>query len=73
MRIGYACVTIGPEDTQMKTCRQSNATREVLTELAEHNLTALDRQVDYNIRNNIRLFRISSDLIPFGSSPVNQI
>lgn len=73
MRIGYACVTVGPEDTQMKTCRQSNADEALLTELIGHNLDALDRQIEYNIRNRIRLFRISSDLIPFGSSPVNRI
>ncbi len=73
MRIGYACVTIGPEDTQMKTLRQSNAVPELLAERIEHNLKALDRQIDYNLRNDIRLFRISSDLIPFGSSPVNRI
>ena len=73
MRIGYACVTIGPEDTQMKTCRQSNSSEALLMELIAHNLAALDRQIDYNIRNGIRLFRISSDLIPFGSSPVNRL
>ncbi|HHY22831.1 MAG TPA: UV DNA damage repair endonuclease UvsE, partial [Clostridiaceae bacterium] len=31
----------------------------------------LENIINYNIKNNIRLFRISSDLIPFGSSPVN--
>ena len=29
--------------------------------------------IDYNIRNQIKLFRISSDIIPFGSHPVNGI
>ncbi len=29
--------------------------------------------IDYNIRNGIRLFRISSDLIPFGSSFANDL
>ena len=73
MRIGYAGVTIGPEDMQMKTCRQSNASEALLAELIFHNLASLDRQIDYNIRNDIRLFRISSDLIPFRSSSVNRI
>lgn len=73
MRIGYACVTIGPEDTQMKTCRQSNASREMLLDLIAHNLASLEKQIDYNLRMRIGLFRISSDLIPFGSSPVNRI
>jgi UV DNA damage endonuclease len=29
--------------------------------------------IEYNRKNDIRLFRISSDLIPFGSSPVNAL
>jgi UV DNA damage endonuclease len=36
-------------------------------------LDSLEAIIDYNIRNGIRLFRISSDLIPFGSSPVNKL
>ncbi len=57
----------------MKTCRQSNASEAVLAELIAHNLASLEKQIDYNIRSRIGLFRISSDLIPFGSSPVNRI
>lgn len=33
----------------------------------------LDRVLDYNIQNGIKLFRISSDIIPFGSHPVNTL
>jgi UV DNA damage endonuclease len=50
-----------------------NATSEKLLELIEHNLTSLENIIDYNIENNILLFRISSDIIPFGSSTVNNI
>nr|WP_051258531.1 hypothetical protein [Atopococcus tabaci] len=32
---------------------------------------SFEKMVDYNIEEGIGLYRISSDLIPFGSSPVN--
>ena len=52
---------------------QKNATPEKLTEVTAHNLAALERMIEYNRKNDIRLFRISSDLIPFGSNPVNAL
>jgi UV DNA damage endonuclease len=50
-----------------------NATEEKLTELIGHNLDSLENMIDYNVKNGILLFRISSDLIPFGSSPANKL
>ena len=71
--IGYACLTVGVPNTNMRTCRQDNATEDRLGELIAHNLNSLENIIDYNIKNNIKLFRISSDIIPFGSSPVNSL
>ena len=73
MRIGYACLTVGVPNTELKTCLLKNASDEKLTELIKHNLNSLENMIDYNIDNNIELFRISSSLIPFGSNPVNRI
>ena len=73
MSIGYACLNIGTPGTNQRSVTMKFATPEKLTEVTAHNLLALDRMIDYNIENNIRLFRISSDLIPFGSSPVNSL
>jgi UV DNA damage endonuclease len=73
MRIGYACKLVGVVNTDMKSCVLKNATREKLTELIKHNISSLDVIIDYNIANNIQIFRISSDLIPFGSHEVNDI
>lgn len=73
MSIGYACKTVGVINTHMKSCTLKNASKERLTELAKHNINSLNNIIDYNIENNIKLFRISSDLIPFGSSKVNKI
>jgi UV DNA damage endonuclease len=67
MRIGYACLTVGVDDTTIRTCRMASATEERLSEIVSSNLTALNRILDYNAQNQIRLFRISSDIIPFAS------
>ncbi|OOM76854.1 UV DNA damage endonuclease [Clostridium puniceum] len=71
MSIGYACLTIGVPNTNLKSCTAKNANEDKLLQLILHNLNSLENIIDYNIENNIRLFRISSDLIPFGSSPIN--
>lgn len=73
MRIGYACVTVGVPYTGLKSCVMKNACEEKLSSLIAYNLNSLENIIDYNLENGIRLFRISSDLIPFGSSPVNEI
>ena len=73
MSIGYGCLNIGTLNTNIRSVMQRNATPEKLTEVTAHNLEALEKMVDYNIANDIRLYRISSDLIPFGSSPVNAL
>src|SRR5688572_2230913 len=67
MSIGYACLTKGVPDANYKTCRKANATEENLKKLIEHNLRVLDTMIEYNHQEGIRLFRISSDIVPFGS------
>jgi len=73
MSIGYACLTLGVPNTNLKKCFIKNADEARLIKLISDNLDAVERMVDYNIHNGIRLFRISSDIIPFASSPVNNI
>ena len=73
MKIGYACLAVGVKDTNYRTCIMKNATDERLTELISHNLCSLENIIDYNIKNDIKLFRVTSDLIPFGSSSVNTL
>jgi UV DNA damage endonuclease len=69
MAIGYACLTIGNDDIKYRTCRISNATPDNLFTIIRYNLNSLEKAIDYNSENNIKLFRISSDIIPFGSNP----
>lgn len=73
MKIGYACLTLGVPETNFKSCTLKNAKEENLKTIIEHNLKSLENIIDYNIKNNIKLFRISSDIIPFGSSPANKV
>lgn len=73
IRIGYACLTMGAPGTELSTCTLRTATPERLREVTAHNLEALRRQIAYNAENGIGLFRISSDLIPFGSGIHNTL
>ena len=72
-RIGYACLAIGVPGADLRTCQAARATPQLLDGLIAHNLHSLGNLLDWNARNGIRLFRVSSDLIPFGSSPVNPL
>lgn len=73
MNIGYASKTLALPAAQMKSITAKRATEETLVSAIRHNLQALDVTLDYCAENKIHLFRISSDVIPFGSSPVNQL
>jgi len=72
LRLGYACV-----NTQLpsaaRTVRLANATAERLRELIAGNIDALEAILRWNAANAIDVFRVTSDLIPFGSHPVNEL
>ncbi|WHH57676.1 UV DNA damage repair endonuclease UvsE [Petroclostridium sp. X23] len=73
MAIGYACITIGVQNAKLSRCLIKNATDDNIRKIAALNLSALEAMVDYNIKKEIKLFRISSDIIPFASHPVNTL
>lgn len=68
MSIGYACIAIAVQGSDLKSCTLKNANEDRLLSLIGNNLSALENIIDYNVLNGIKLYRISSDLIPFGSS-----
>ena len=72
IRIGYACINT-KLDAPNRTCRLKNATPEKILELAAANVEALQPILDWNAAQGIELFRITSDLIPFGSHPINTV
>jgi UV DNA damage endonuclease len=46
---------------------------DVLTTIISNNIKALSKMIDYNIKNRVQVFRISSDIIPFASHPLNHL
>lgn len=73
INIGYACLLVGVPNTNLKTCNIKNITDLKLKELITNNLAVLNNMIEYNIKNNLHLFRISSDIIPFGSHKINKL
>jgi UV DNA damage endonuclease len=70
LRIGYACVnTLLPSSA--RTLRLANATPERLRELIAANLDALEAILRWNAEHDVQVFRLTSNLIPFASHPVN--
>jgi UV DNA damage endonuclease len=72
IRLGYACINT-KLDPPNRTCRLRNATPEKILELASANVQALQPILEWNAAHGIELFRITSDLIPFGSHAINTV
>ena len=70
MRVGYACIHTGLP-SPARTMRLANATPERLREVTAANLDALAEILRWNREHDVRVFRVSSNTIPFGSHPVN--
>ena len=72
LRLGYACVNTGLPSSG-RTVRLANATPERLRALIAGNLDALEAIFRWNAAHAIEVFRITSNLIPFGSHRVNEL
>jgi len=72
-RLGYACLCLSVADSAPRGTILRNATPERLRELIAVNLARLHRVLDFNTAHGVRMFRLSSDIVPFGSHPVNAI
>lgn len=72
LRVGYACV-----NTQLpssaRTLRLANVTHDRLRELIASNLDALETILRWNEAHGIAVFRLTSNLIPFGSHAANEL
>lgn len=53
-----------------KTFRLAGYSEERMIEVSRSNVQALEQILHWNLERDITLFRITSDLIPFGSRPV---
>ena len=72
-RLGFVASVLSEDISTSRTCRLKNATRFRIRELVSENLTALDRVITFLERERILLYRITSNLIPFASHPMNPI
>ena len=72
--LGYVVVALSLGDVSTaQTCRLANATPARLRTLIAANLDNLDRVLAFNAAHDIRLYRISSDVVPFASHAVNRL
>ena len=71
MKIGYACQNLTLGCSSAQSFRLINYSEKRLVETIDANLKCLLEILNYNKDHNIYFFRISSDLIPFASHPVN--
>ena len=72
-RFGYACIALGAGRTTNHGTVLRNATPARLEALIDQNLSELQAILEYNVEHNIRLFRVGSGVIPFGSHPINEL
>lgn len=74
MKFGYACInTTIP--TSFRTCRLKTVEKDgikVVKDLTIHNLNEVIKALKWNINNNVLLYRITSELIPFASHKITK-
>lgn len=69
-RLGYCCISLGEHESKFRTVTLTRAkalkaeAKDKLFEIWQHNLAEYVAITNYNIDNQIQLYRISSDLFP---------
>lgn len=72
-KLGYACINLSIKEKSNHKCILKNWTDKKGCELIKLNLMALIKILNYNKEKKIKLFRISSEIIPFATHEVNTI
>jgi UV DNA damage endonuclease len=71
--IGYVAHNLTLGLSASRTARLKNASDEVLRRLVAANLDELHQIISWNIDHGLLYYRITSNLIPYASHPVNQL
>jgi UV DNA damage endonuclease len=72
MRIGYPCINRTIDCTASSTFRLKSYTESRVKQTVKNNLECLQRILEFNLEYKLFFFRISSDLVPFASHPINR-
>jgi UV DNA damage endonuclease len=72
MRIGYPCINRTIDCAANSTFRLKSYSETRLKQTAKNNINCLVRILQFNLEHRLFFFRISSDLIPFASHPINK-
>ena len=72
MRIGYPCINRTLDCSASSTFRLKSYSEARLKASIQNNLNCLQRILQFNIQHKLFFFRISSDIVPFASHPINK-
>ena len=72
MRIGYPCINRTLDCSASSTFRLKSYSEAHLKASIQNNLNCLQRILQFNLQHKLFFFRISSDLVPFASHPINK-
>jgi UV DNA damage endonuclease len=72
-RLGFVASVLSLDLKTSRTCRLKNATPDRIRDLFFANLITLNEVISFLERNRILLYRITSNLVPFASHPVNTV